>query len=83
MKKTEMKKYEARYLEVDAFSRICGRIDSLIMDCQCDIDRYRHLGEYADGEEPSDWEMEQVAKCQVRTQAYEAALAAVMKLMGA
>lgn len=83
MKKTEMKKYEARRLEIGAFSDVCGRIDSLMEDCQRDIDRYGHIGEYADGEEPSDWEMEQTLECQVRMQAYEVALAAVMKLMGA
>lgn len=83
MKKAEMKKYEARNLEIGAFSHVCGRIDYLMEDCQRDMDRYGHTGEFDNGEEPSDWEMDQVAECQVRMQAYEVALAAVMKLMGA
>ena len=83
MKKAEMKKYEIRYLEVDALNTICGRIDSLSKDCQSDINRCEHLGECADGEEPSEWEMEQALEYRFRMQAYETALTAIMKLMGA
>lgn len=82
MKKTELKKYEVRCLEMDGFKEVCSRIDYLMQNCQCEINRYGHLGEYADEEELSDWEEEQVAEHQVRMQAYKTALAAIMKLMG-
>ena len=83
MKNVEMKKYQVRSLEIEAWERVCDRIDSFVEDTQVTIDRYLHQGDYSNLEEEiGDYDRKMAAAYKIRLQAYETALAAVMKLMG-